>query len=474
MEFVPKTKPYTHQQQVLDRSVDEEYFALFMEQGTGKTKIIIDTAAINYLKNRISAVVLFANKGVYGNWYYEELPKHCAIPYNCYLWEGMYSKDEILDFEEALQPGELTWFLCNVDAISSLRFQAKLVRFIRAHPKFMAVGDETTSIKNPKSQRTKNVMKLKTYATMRRIMSGLPNPQSPLDLYSQCAFLKEGLLGHNSYYGFKANHAIVKVIRYGTRSFPKIDGYRDLDGLAKKIDRFAAVIKLDECTDLPKKIYKTVYVELTQTQKEKYKDLVDSAVAYFDGHEITALNALSLMSRLTQIVCGQMKVGENQYVSIENNRLQALQDCVEEDQSKAIVWTSYRRTAVDILEKLGKDKAILLPGGLLPEKRQQILQDWKRDYQTIIVNPASSGWGTTMTESHRVFYYTNTHNLEHRAQSEARTHRIGMTQSCQYTDFVAPHTIEPDVLKALREKRILADEVIRPGAFQEWLRSTMQ
>jgi SNF2 family DNA or RNA helicase len=473
MEFEYKTKPYDHQEKIFMRSRDEEYFALFMEQGSGKTKIIIDTANWNFLNNHISGVVLFANKGVYGNWHYEELPKHSSLPYRVYMWRGMYKADEQQEFNRILEQGSIAWFLCNIDALPSLRFQAKLIQFIRAHPNFMAVGDETTSIRNFKSDRTKAAMKLAPYAKMRRIMSGLPNPQSPLDLYSQCNWLKPGLLGFNSYYAFKNEHAITKNVTYGNRSFPKITGYRGTDQLAKKIERFAAIIKLDECVDLPGKIYKTQYVELTDKQKQLYRDLVDRAVTYFGEHEITALNALSLMSRLIQIICGQMKVGPDEYVSIENNRLEALSDCINEDESKAIVWTSYRRTAIDILEKLGKDKAILLPGGLLPEKRQQILQEWKHNFQTIIVNPASSGWGVTMIESHRVFYYSNTHNLEHRSQSEARTHRLGITQSCVYTDFVAPGTIEPKILQCLKEKRNLADEVIRPGSFQEWLRSTI-
>lgn len=474
MEFQYKTKPYVHQDLITKRSAFEEFWALFMEQGTGKTKVIIDTAVINYLSNRISAVVLFADKGVYGNWFYEELPKHCAIPYRCYVWRGMYYAEEMAQYEKSLQPGMLTWFLCNIDALPSLRFQAKLVKFMKAHPNFMAVVDESTSIKNFKSDRTKAAMKLVPYTKMRRIMSGLPNPQSPLDLYSQCNWLKPGLLGFNSFYAFKNEHAITKIVRYGNRSFPKIEGYRGTEQLAKKIERFASIIKIDECFDLPKSIYKKQFVELTQRQKELYNDFVGKAVAYIDGHEITTLNALSLMSRLMQIICGQMKVGEDKYVSIDNNRLGALKECIDEDPSKAIVWTSYRQTAFDIIDTLGKDNAILLPGGLLPEKRHAILQQWRHEKQSIVLNPASSGKGTTMVESYRVFYYSNTHNLEHRDQSEKRTRRPGQTRSSIYTDFVAPGTIEPKIIECLLDKKELADEVIRPGAFQEWLRSTMQ
>ena len=40
-----KTKPYEHQLKALQRSWDQETFALFMEMGTGKSKVLIDNIA---------------------------------------------------------------------------------------------------------------------------------------------------------------------------------------------------------------------------------------------------------------------------------------------------------------------------------------------------------------------------------------------------------------------------------------------
>ena len=44
-DFAFKTAPFDHQQQAFLLSRDKKNFALLMEQGTGKTKVIIDTAA---------------------------------------------------------------------------------------------------------------------------------------------------------------------------------------------------------------------------------------------------------------------------------------------------------------------------------------------------------------------------------------------------------------------------------------------
>ena len=41
-EFLFKTNPYQHQLEALESSHDKEEFALFMEMGCGKSKVVID------------------------------------------------------------------------------------------------------------------------------------------------------------------------------------------------------------------------------------------------------------------------------------------------------------------------------------------------------------------------------------------------------------------------------------------------
>lgn len=471
MKFEFKTKPFDHQLKIFEESKDREYYGLWMEQGTGKTKIIIDTASWLFLNGKISAAIIFANKGVYGNWYYEELPKHSPIPYRTYMWRGFGKLPEHEEFKRALGRGDMVWFIMNVDALTVPRMGALVKKFIEAHPLHMVVGDETTSIKNFKSARTKAAMKLREKAAYRRVMSGLPNPQSPLDLFSQCQFLKPGVLGHSSYFSMKNHYGVPEIFHFGNRSFSKITSYRDLEGLRRRLLKFSAILKKDDCLDLPPKVYRTMYVDLTDVQRRAYDELLKRAVTYIEEHEITAINALALVTRLLQICCGQLKVGDNEYVSIENNRLSAVEDLVDEAANKVIVWTSYRRTAVDLVSKLGT-RAVLIPGGLTAEEKYVRIQEWRNgNAKALVANPASSGHGLTLTEADLVVYYSNSWNLEHRMQSEDRTHRIGQTKSVQYIDLVAPGTIEGRVIQILKDKKTLSDQVINNKTFEEFLTS---
>ena len=56
------------------------------EMGTGKSKVLIDNIAMLYDKGKINSAVIIAPKGVYRNWYSQEIPNHMPghIDYKSY------------------------------------------------------------------------------------------------------------------------------------------------------------------------------------------------------------------------------------------------------------------------------------------------------------------------------------------------------------------------------------------------------
>ena len=102
----------------------------------------------------------------------------------------------------------------------------------------MAV-DESTTIKNPSAKRTKTLITLGRHATYRRILTGSPVTKSPLDLYSQCAFLDEELLGHASYYSFRNRYAHMIDRNFGGRRVQIVGSYKRLDELEEILKEFS-------------------------------------------------------------------------------------------------------------------------------------------------------------------------------------------------------------------------------------------
>ena len=90
MNYKFKTKPYEHQLKALEMSWDKEFFAYFMEMGTGKSKVLIDNIAMLYDKGKIDGALIVAPKGVVKNWHEGEIPTHLVDHMNInILWQSL-------------------------------------------------------------------------------------------------------------------------------------------------------------------------------------------------------------------------------------------------------------------------------------------------------------------------------------------------------------------------------------------------
>jgi Superfamily II DNA/RNA helicases, SNF2 family len=88
--------------------------------------------------------------------------------------------------------------------------------------------------------------------------------------------------------------------------------------------------------------------------------------------------------------------------------------------------------------------------------------------RVMIATPAAGGRGNTWVVADLVVYYANSHDLEHRIQSEDRAHRGGQTRTVTYVDLMALGTIDEKIVSALRRKIDIAAAVAGDG-YREWL-----
>ncbi len=343
MKYKFKTKPYEHQLLALTKSWNKREYAYFMEMGTGKSKVLIDNISILYDKGGINGAIIVAPKGVYRNWSEKEIPAHMPdhIEKHIGVWNPaptLKQKRELTKLFEISH--DLKILVINVEAFSTKKGVAFVEKFILAHNALIAV-DESTTIKNPKAQRTKNLLKLAINTKYRRILTGFPVTQSPLDLYSQSTFLSPQLLGYTSFYSFQNRYAKLINRKMGARSFRQVVGYQNLDELTKNVNEFSYRVLKKECLDLPDKIYQRREVELTPEQKKVYKQLKDYAIAELDSHEIVSVTSvLTQILRLHQVVCGFVRHDNGEEVEVKSNRLDELINILEEVQGKTIIWAN--------------------------------------------------------------------------------------------------------------------------------------
>jgi SNF2 family DNA or RNA helicase len=472
-----KTKPYAHQITALEKSWDKEEYAYFMEMGTGKSKVLIDNIAILYDKGKINGVLIIAPKGVYKNWYSSEIPTHLAshIQYKSVLWTASISKTKQEELNSLFKSDfNLHVLVMNVEAFSTKKGLQFALKFLNSHKTLMAV-DESTTIKTPSAKRTKSILALSKLAVYRRILTGSPITKSPLDLYTQCGFLNEDLLGFSSYYAFRSRYAHMIERNFGGRRVQIVKSYQRLDELSKLIEPFSYRVLKEDCLDLPEKIFIRREIELTEEQLKLYSTMKQMALATLNGKLLTAPNVLTQLMRLHQITCGHFKSDDGKIQELKNNRLEELMSILEETEGKAIIWANYiydiERISAAIKKEYGDDSVVEYYGAIHTDERQKNIerfQDPQSPFRFFIGNPQTGGYGITLTAANTVIYYSNGYDLEKRLQSEDRAHRIGQKKSVTYIDLIAEKTIDEKIVKALRKKIDIASQIMGEE-LKEWI-----
>ena len=467
-----KTKPYAHQLEALKKSWAQKNYALFMEMGTGKSKVLVDNIAMLYDKGAIRAALIVAPKGVYKNWNDIEFPVHLPehVENTKVLWEPNITKKKQLELDTLFDGKEdLKILIMNVEAFSTSKGLDFAHSFLNIFLGRALIGiDESTTIKSPTAKRTKNILKIGELAKYRRILTGSPVTKSPLDLFSQCEFLDPWLLGHQSYYSFRARYANMVKRNFGGRSVQLVTSYRRLDELGSKLDSFSYRVLKEDCLDLPEKVFTKRIVELSKEQKEIYAQLKETALAFTeDGKVMSTVNVMTQLMRLHQVTCGTFKADDGTVKHLPNNRIQSLMDCLEETEGKVIIWATYREDIKKIVESLkkayGEASTVEYHGGVDPTHRQEGIaqfQDVKGPTRYFVGNAQTGGYGITLTAANTVIYFSNSYDLEKRLQSEDRAHRIGQTGSVLYIDLIAEKTIDERIVKALRTKVNIANEIM--------------
>ena len=470
-------EPFLHQLKARrichDRNINN--FAYLMEMGTGKTITAIMDLMILHHEKGVDNCVIFAPKSVYRNWYKEitefvapEKTKYAISTWDPSLKDPV-TKAKLTDLlEKSVVP--LNIFLMNIEAISSPKGVKFLEKYLSVQDKTktMMIVDESTVIKTHNAKRTKNLIKLAKDINYKRILTGTPVTKSPLDIYTQFAFLDPKILGQSNYYAFRARYAkIINRPTSGGRHFPLITGYQRLDELEEKIYSAAFRVKKEECVDLPEKIYMKRFIPMSEKQLVAYESLRRNAMFIFNDKTTTTVNRLSQIVKLHQVCCGFTINDHGEIHDLPNKRYDELLDVLEEVDGKVIIWATYRHNIETITNKLKEKYGDTKAAAFYGDTENQVRLDLVRDFQSptsdltyLIANPKTGGYGITLTASHTVVYFSNNYDLEIRLQSEDRAHRIGQKNKVTYVDFVCQGTVDEKILTALKNKVDIASQVI--------------
>lgn len=505
-----KTKPFAHQARVVERFKDADYFALFWEMGTGKTKTVIDVAAHKFSVGQCARNIIVAPNMVHAQWVNEQLPMHCRLPYTAFVYETNHTQKYAAQLAQFLAASarQMSWLAIHTEAFQYDRIEAVLAAYLQGQPPFWII-DEATRIKNPAAKSVKRLCRLRRqYGGPAAALTGTSLAKSPVDVWQIMEFLKPGLMGC-SYTAFTRRHTILTKQEVPTSRGPvKIDialtpvkfqrikaacekvppeadisieyaeiarkhalsladvkliaqadqpiRYKNLDQLKAQLRPYSSAVKKQDCLDLPEKQYYELILPISAPQKQILRDMRKYAVAEYAGRELTIQHKALLQLRGLQ-VCGGFfphQAGDEFTVTPiagPNAKLDyILQDLDEIGEQSFIVWAVFTAELRLLTEKLAQKAPVaLLAGQTKPAERADVVARFLAgEIQGLVANPAVAGFGLNLQRAGIQYWYSRNYRVEARLQAEDRSHRIGAAVSPIYKDLVYDVVFEKEVLAA--------------------------
>jgi len=463
-------KPFPHQVDALNYLYRWSSAPLLLSMGTGKTKIVLDLFKARKKSHQVNKLLVICPISCIQVW--EDEAKQEKLTSINLRGKSSHEIDTFLE-------GDWDVYILNYDLLKRFfniikqkngkeSFFLRMPDYLRKN--FMLVYDESTKIKDHKSKRTKYALKLAESIRFKNILTGTLIGNTLEDVWSQISVVSK--VFYNNYtklhswwswlnYFFYTN-------KYTHKSKPKSIIKEDYINYATTVKAFTFTI--DEL-HLPPKIYNKRYVELSKEQQKHYMKVKNDLYTELEEGTLTVANVAIKLNKLEQITSGLLYLyddsGNRKTHFFKNNpKLDELVDVLGEldKNKKYIIWHAFIEEGVMIqkkLESVGYKNVIFLRKGA--DFNQKEFNSYKGQL-IVIANTRMIGYGNTLKGVEHVFYYSNDWSYLNREQSEARTQRIGIQNSCNYIDLIArinnKPIIDEYILSVIKHKRDL-DNIVR-------------
>lgn len=425
--MILKTTPYQHQKKAYTFMHNKNYFALYMDMGTGKTRTIIE-----FIKQKKIETVLYFCPVSLKSTVKKEFIKHIKSP-NYIIIDKQKNINNIYQI-----------YIIGIESINSDRIFLllyNLINKIKIKNTF-AIVDESTYIKNMLALRTKRIIKLTQNIKYKCVMTGTPLTNYYQDLFSQMYFLSTSIINLRSYFSFCGKYLI-----YHDKYKNYITGIRNKEQLLMKIKPYIFEVKKNECIDLPNKIYKIYYFDMSEKQKILYENRKEQFFNEIDSMEdIPSYIIFKLFSDLQKIV--------NVTIDNYNPRLYLILSILNNTENKFIIFCKYINDIKQIASELNNN-CYIYTGSQTIKERDIIIENSIKEKKHILFTYGVGGIGLNLTHYSHMIFYNSLFQYEKKIQAEDRIHRIGQKEKCIYYNIICENSIDERIHNNLNNKEQL-------------------
>lgn len=306
--------------------------------------------------------------------------------------------------------------------------------------------DESSSFKNPSSQRFKRLKRVLPFISHIVLLTGTPSPNSLLDVWSQMYLIDNGnslgktLTGYRQRF-FEADYmGYTHTIRpNAAKTIHALMAHNILSMSAEDYLEVPERIDIIETVNMPVKVAAD-YAEFERTL----------LIELESGDEIAASTAAVLANKLLQYANGALYTNkEGAWSELHTAKLDALAEIIEQNPNETIlVAYNYKSDFARLMARFPQAQKL--------DKSPETVERWNKGEITLLLaHPASAGHGLNLQDGGAMAVWFGLNwSLELYQQFNARLHRQGQTRPTRIVHIVTEDSIDARVMGALASKDI--------------------
>lgn len=435
-----------HQKRGAEIARDHDRFCFWWQTGTGKT-----CHSIEIIRQKGIKTLVVCPLSIIETAWLEDISRFAPEIKAVNLWRARKARNG--------RTGSAAWdTLINGCQVGIINFDSfKIIKDELAACGFrMLIVDESSFVKNPKAQITKELTKFADRLPYVYLMSGTPAPNSEEEFFSQVRMVDPFLFGRN-FYLFKSQW-FEPTDWTGFKFRMKPDLREEFKRRVAKVSDF---VEKHKVLDLPDRTFNIRKVFLSDTERKIYNQMARKMVAEIEEQEIAAANAAVKVMKLREVTSGFLIDEEGKVAQFGKSKLNELMALLQEiGNRQVLIWIQFQHEARTISDMLGQDARVCNSTVTQARKIENVVDFKTGRYRYLIAHPGTLGHGNTMINCADVIYYSLSHSFEKHSQSMDRNYRKGQEKQCSYYFLLADNSIDEPIYRVLHMKESRMRDVL--------------
>lgn len=272
-----------------------------------------------------------------------------------------------------------------------------------------------------------------------------------IDLYNVLKWLE---VENHSLTQFKSHYCIM-----GGFGGYQIVGYKHLDQLQSRLDKYMLRRKKEDVLDLPPKIYTNELLEMDPVQTKLYKEVEQTIQDNID--KILLLpNPLTALTRLRQVTGNPDILTTHKINNVKYKRMVELVEEVVNNGGKVIIFSNWAKVIEPATKLLEKYNPACITSQVKDRDKQ--IEKFKTDKggKVILGTIGCLGTGFTLNEANTVIFLDEPFTSADKQQAEDRCHRIGTKGTVNIITLMCKDTIDERIHNIVKNKQALSSEIV--------------